>query len=239
MAAGIDPVHHVQVHGWLLVGGQKLSKTMAAEGGVRLTDISPVMLTDEFGVDPIRYYLLRETALGNDGDFSHEGITARYNTDLANNLGNLVARVSTIVAGKCDGVGPTPREDSPLRAAAETAIADASAAWDRFAPHHALEVTWGLIGATNAFLEQTAPWKLEPGDDLRAIMGDALEAIRIVTVLATPAMPAVCATIWQRIGLAGAPTDKIVSTSARWGRYAPVHTIEKGEPLFPRIKADA
>jgi len=239
MAAGIDPVHHVQVHGWLLVGGQKLSKTMAAEGGVRLTDISPVMLADEFGVDPIRYYLLRETALGNDGDFSHEGITARYNTDLANNLGNLVARVSTIVAGKCDGVGPTPREDSPLRAAAETAIADASAAWDRFAPHHALEVTWGLIGATNAFLEQTAPWKLEPGDDLRAIMGDALEAIRIVTVLATPAMPAVCATIWQRIGLAGAPTDKIVSTSARWGRYAPVHTIEKGEPLFPRIKADA
>ncbi len=239
MAAGIDPVHHVQVHGWLLVGGQKLSKTMAAEGGVRLTDISPVMLTDEFGVDPIRYYLLRETALGNDGDFSHEGITARYNTDLANNLGNLVARVSTIVAGKCEGVGPSPREDSPLRAAAETAIADASAAWDRFAPHHALEATWGLIGATNAYLEQTAPWKLEPGDELRAIMGDALEAIRLVTILATPAMPAVCATIWHRIGLAGAPTDEVVTTSARWGQYAPVNAIEKGEPLFPRIKADA
>jgi len=90
----------------LLLGGQKLSKTMASEGAVRLTDIAPIVLTSEFGVDPIRYYLLRETALGNDGDFSHEGILARYNTDLANNLGNLVARVTTIVATKCDGVAP-------------------------------------------------------------------------------------------------------------------------------------
>ena len=82
---------------------------MAAEGGVRLTDIAPIELTNEFGVDPLRYYLLRETALGNDGDFSHEGILARYNTDLANNLGNLVARVTTVVATKCDGVGPDAR----------------------------------------------------------------------------------------------------------------------------------
>jgi methionyl-tRNA synthetase len=109
MAAGLEPVSHVQVHGWLLIGGQKLSKTMAAEGELRLSDISPVMLTNEFGVDPIRYYLLRETALGNDGEFSLEGITQRYNTDLANNLGNLVARVTTVVDSKCAGVGPAPR----------------------------------------------------------------------------------------------------------------------------------
>ena len=239
MAAGIDPVHHVQVHGWLLVGGQKLSKTMAAEGGVRLTDISPVMLTDEFGVDPIRYYLLRETALGNDGDFSHEGITARYNTDLANNLGNLVARVTTIVAGKCGGRGPRPSVDAGLRDAAEVAIADASAAWNRFAPHHALEATWGLIGATNAYLEQTAPWKLEPGAALEEVMGNALEAIRLVTILASPAMPTVCDEIWRRIGLTGRPTDAVVADSATWGLYEATETIVKGEPLFPRIKADA
>jgi methionyl-tRNA synthetase len=239
MAAGIDPVSHVQVHGWLLVGGQKLSKTMAAEGGVRLTDISPVMLTDEFGIDPIRYYLLRDTALGNDGDFSHEGITARYNTDLANNLGNLVARVTTIVAAKCAGVGPQPSEDAPLRAAAEQAIRDATAAWDRFAPHHALEATWGLIGATNAYLEQAAPWKLETGPALDVIMGNALEAIRLVTILATPAIPRTCAAIWQRIGLSGSPSDVPVGTSGVWGLYAPQGNIEKGEPLFPRKKADA
>ena len=238
MAAGLEPVSHVQVHGWLLVGGQKLSKTMATEGGVKLTDIAPVMLTDEFGVDPIRYYLLRETSLGNDGDFSHEGITARYNTDLANNLGNLVARVTTIIATKCDGVGPAPQENSELAAAAQTAIGDAQSAWNRFAPNFALEATWGLIGATNAYLEQRAPWKMEPGEELNAVMGNALEAIRLVSILATPAIPQVCAVIWSRIGLEGAPTDEVFSTSARWGRYRAVHPITKGEPLFPRIKAN-
>jgi methionyl-tRNA synthetase len=108
-------VHHVQVHGWLLIGGEKLGKTMAAEGGVKITDIEPITLTQEFGVDPLRYYLLRETALGNDGDFSLEGIAARYNTDLANNLGNLVARVAAVVTSKCGGVGPKPKGDSSLR----------------------------------------------------------------------------------------------------------------------------
>ncbi|HEY5121009.1 MAG TPA: class I tRNA ligase family protein, partial [Acidimicrobiales bacterium] len=237
MAAGLDPVSHVQVHGWLLVGGQKLSKTMAAEGGVKLTDIAPVVLTDEFGVDPIRYYLLRETSLGNDGDFSHEGITARYNTDLANNLGNLVARVSTIVASKCAGMGPAPELTSELRPAAETAIEEAQAAWNRFAPNFALEATWGLIGATNAYLEQNAPWKMESGDALDSVMGNALEAIRLVTILATPAIPQVCVSIWTRIGLEGSPTDEVFATSAQWGRYRGTLTIEKGEPLFPRIRA--
>ena len=108
MAAGLEPPHHVHVHGWLLIGGQKLGKTMAADGGVKVSDISPTELAREFGVDPLRYYLLRETALGNDGEFSLEGITQRYNTDLANNLGNLVARVAAVVGTKCAGVGPAP-----------------------------------------------------------------------------------------------------------------------------------
>jgi methionyl-tRNA synthetase len=239
MAAGLDPVSHVQVHGWLLLGGQKLGKTMVADGAVKLTDISPFDLTSEFGVDPIRYYLLRETALGNDGEFSHEGITQRYNTDLANNLGNLVARVTTIVATKCEGVGPAPRDVSPLRGEAETAIHETASAWNGFAPQSALEATWGLIGATNAYLEQHAPWKMEPGDDLNAVMGDALEAIRLVAILASPSMPATCQEIWHRVGLAGSPSDEVFAKSATWGQYRASATIEKGEPLFPRMKSDA
>jgi methionyl-tRNA synthetase len=239
MAAGLEPVSHVQVHGWLLLGGQKLSKTMAAEGAVRLTDISPIELTNEFGVDPIRYYLLRETALGNDGDFSHEGIVARYNTDLANNLGNLVARVTTIVVTKCNGVAPAPEVDSALRAPAELAILESAKAWNGFAPQSALEATWNLIGATNAYLEQFAPWKMEPGADLEAVMGNALEAIRLVAILASPAMPKVCEEIWRRIGLRGTPTDEVFSSSTTWGRYRSDATIEKGTPLFPRMKSDA
>ena len=239
MAAGLEPPHHVQVHGWLLMGGQKLSKTMAAEGAVKLTDIAPVTLTSEFGVDPVRYYLLRETSLGNDGEFSHEGITHRYNTDLANNLGNLMSRVATVVATKCAGVGPAPRADSELAPLARAAIADAVEAWDSFSPQGALESTWRLLSATNAYLEEHAPWKMAPGVDVEAVLGDALEVLRLAAVLATPAMPAVCAEIWRRIGLTGSPEDATVDVAATWGLYPGGLVVEKGEPLFPRIRIDA
>ncbi len=238
MAAGLEPVSHVQVHGWLLLGGQKLSKTMAAEGAVNLTDIAPIELTNEFGVDPIRYYLLRETALGNDGDFSHEGILARYNTDLANNLGNLVSRVTTIVATKSDGKAATPDAKSPLRESAALAVARSAEAWNAFAPQSALEATWELIGATNAYLEDRAPWKMEAGSALDFVMGDALEAIRLIAILVSPAMPKVSQEIWRRIGLDGAPNDEAFATSSTWGQYQSDVMIQRGEPLFPRMKSD-
>ncbi|MFZ1063046.1 MAG: methionine--tRNA ligase [Acidimicrobiales bacterium] len=238
MAAGLEPPSHVHVHGWLLIGGQKLSKTMAAEGGVKLTDIAPIELTAEFGVDPVRYYLLRETSLGNDGEFSLEGVAHRYNTDLANNLGNLVARVCTVVAAKCAGRGPSPQPDSSLRDHAKSALDGNVAGWARFNPQSALESTWSLIGATNAYLEDHAPWKMEPGAALDAVMGDALEAIRQVAILASPAMPGVCAEIWRRIGLTGAPTDAPLASATEWGQYRGTATIEKGSPLFPRIASE-
>jgi methionyl-tRNA synthetase len=238
MAAGIEPPSHVQVHGWLLVGGQKLSKTMAGEGSVKLTDIAPQSLTSEFGVDPIRYYLLRDTPLGTDGDFSIEGITARYNTDLANNLGNLVARVATVVGSKCGGLSTTPASDSPLAAEAATAVDVARAAWQNFAPHTALEATWRLIGATNAHLEQNAPWKMEPGSEVDAVMGDALEALRIITALIVPAMPATAQEIWRRIGQSGDVATLNFDEVTRWGQLEAGISITKGEPLFPRIRTE-
>jgi methionyl-tRNA synthetase len=237
MAAGLDPVHHVHVNGWLLVGGEKLGKTMAAEGGVKVTDIEPIALSEEFGVDPLRYYLLRETALGNDGEFSLEGITARYNTDLANNLGNLVARVAAVVSSKCNGVGPRPKSDSTLRAVAEVSLARAAEAWENFAPQRALEATFELVGATNAYLETHAPWKMESGSAVEEVMGDALEAIRLVTILISPAMPSVAEEIWRRIGLKGAPDGAPFDQVAIWGLY-PGGEVEKGAPLFPRITSE-
>ncbi len=237
MAAGLDPVHHVHVNGWLLVGGEKLGKTMAAEGAVKVTDIEPIGLSQEFGVDPLRYYLLRETALGNDGEFSLEGITARYNTDLANNLGNLVARVAAVVTSKCAGVGPRPAADSALRAVAEVSLARAAEAWEHFAPQRALEATFELVGATNAYLETHAPWKMESGSAVENVMGDALEAIRLVTILISPAMPSVAVEIWRRIGLSGAPDAVPFDQVAIWGLY-PGGVVDKGAPLFPRITSD-
>ncbi|MGD0055733.1 MAG: class I tRNA ligase family protein [Acidimicrobiales bacterium] len=238
MAAGLEPVSHVQVHGWLLIGGQKLGKTMAAQGGVKISDISPTELAQEFGVDALRYYLLRETALGNDGEFSLEGITQRYNTDLANNLGNLVARVAAVVGTKCAGVGTVADAQSSLSRDAAVAIAESEAAWNGFAPQSALEATWRLIGATNGYLEDHAPWKMEPGPAVDIVMGDALEAIRLVCVLISPAMPGVAAEIWRRIGLEGAPSDERFHQSTTWGRYPGGRRVDRGEPLFPRITVE-
>src|SRR5271166_1893734 len=126
MAADISPPAEIFVHGYLLMGGQKLGKTMIAAGlaggegaaPLRITDVSPLALADEFGVDPLRYHLLREVPLGADGDFSYEGIVTRYNADLANNLGNLVSRVTTVVHSKCAGTGPPCNADSELAPAA-------------------------------------------------------------------------------------------------------------------------
>jgi methionyl-tRNA synthetase len=236
MAAGVDPPANIFVHGWLLVGGQKLSKSMAGDDApVKLTEITPASLTEEFGVDAVRYHLLRNTPLGTDGEFSMEGLTTRYNSDLANNLGNLVARVATVVGSKCDGIGPVADPSSPLAAAAARAVDDAVDAWARFAPHEALEATWRLIGAVNAELEATEPWKAEPGS-VGAVLGSALEVVRIVALLIAPAMPATADEIWQRIGLSGSPSAQRMPDAAAWGGYPGAMAVTKGTPLFPRRK---
>jgi methionyl-tRNA synthetase len=159
----------------------------------------------------------------------------RYNGDLANNLGNLLARVATVVGSKCGGVGSAPRPDSPLAEVAASASADAAIAWDNVQPSVALEATWRLVRETNAHLEANEPWKAEPGPEVDAVLGDALEALRIVAILASPAIPAATAEIWRRIGLHGAPEAQRVPDAVGWGQYPGGLPVEKGAPLFPRI----
>jgi methionyl-tRNA synthetase len=230
MAAGIAPPAHVQVHGWLLVGGEKMSKSS-------LNQISPGELTADYGVDPVRYYLVRDTPLGSDGDFSAEGITGRYNADLANNLGNLLSRVATVVGSKCGGVGPAPSDDSRLAGVAAAALNEASAAWTAGQPHLALEATWRLIRETNAELETAEPWKADPGPDVDSVLGSALEVLRIVSILIVPVMPSTAEKIWDRIGLVGSPADQRLPDGAAWGGYPAGRKVEKAPPLFPRRKA--
>ncbi len=228
MAAGIDPPAHVQVHGWLLVGGEKMSKSS-------LNKIAPDDLIAEYGVDPLRYHLLRDTPLGTDGDFSAEGITARYNADLANNLGNLAARVAAVVTSKCGGVGPAPDPASRLAGVAAEVVEETVAAWGRFQPHLGLEATWRLIRETNAELEAAEPWKTDPGPAVDAVLGSALEALRIVAVLASPAMPSTAREIHRRIGMDGDPAATPVPAGVAWGGYPGGLPVEKGAPLFPRL----
>ena len=229
LAAGIEPPRRIYVHGFLLVGGEKMSKT-------RLNQIAPADLVADFGVDGFRYHFLRDQQFGPDGDFSYERMVDRYNADLANNLGNLLSRVATVVGSKCAGVGPAPSSTSTLAAVAAEAYAAAAAAWARVAPSDALDATWRLIRETNAYLEANEPWKADPGPAVDAVMGDALEVLRIVAVLAWPAVPASAEEVWRRIGLDGSPSDARLPGSATWGGYPGGLTVEKGTPLFPRIK---
>ena len=228
MSAGIEPPKGWAVGGWLLVDGEKMSKTT---GNV----VNPLDLIDVVGVDGFRYYVLAETTYGNDGDFSDEGLIKRFNSDLANNLGNLAARVATVVEKKCGGVGPASSANSPLAEIAATAVAETSQAWAAVQPSKALEATWKLIGATNSYLEDNEPWKMEPGDAVNTVMGDALEALRIVSILANPALPTTTQEIWNRIGLTGNIADLRINADTKWGQYTGGTQVVKGQPLFPRL----
>jgi methionyl-tRNA synthetase len=228
MAAGVDPPARIAVHGYLLVGGEKMSKSA-------LTGIAPTDLTPTFGVDGFRYHLLRDQPFGPDGEFSYEGMVSRYNADLANNLGNLLARVATVVERKCGGIGPAPDPNSPLGGVAAAAYEAAAGAWDRIAPSEALEATWRLVRETNAALEVAEPWKAEPGPAVDAVLGDALEALRILAILASPALTRASQEIWRRIGLPGRVDDQRVPESLAWGSYPGGLKVERGAPLFPRI----
>ncbi len=230
IAAGLEPPRRVAAHGWLLLGGEKISKS-----NTKLTQITPADLVAEYGVDATRYQLLRDVPVGADGDFSYEGMVARYNADLANNFGNLVSRVTTVVGSKCGGVGPSPQAGSPLRDVARDVVAATSEAWGRLAPADALDATWQLIRQTNAYLEAHEPWKASPGPEVDAVLGDALEALRIVCILASPAVPGASAEAWRRLGLTGSPADQRLPASG-WGSAPAGRPVEKGEPLFPRRK---
>jgi methionyl-tRNA synthetase len=231
MAAGIDPPVDINVHGYLLVGGEKMSKTA-------FNQIAPADLVDEFGVDGFRYHFLRDTAFGPDGEFSYERLVERYNADLANNFGNLLSRVATVVGRKCDGMGPAPRADSPLGPVAADVYAASARAWADVQPSVALEATWRLIRETNAYLEANEPWKLDPGPEVAAVLGDALEALRIVSVLASPAIPTTAQEAWRRIGLPGSVVDQRLPEAATWGGYPGGLPVAKGPPLLPRLTAD-
>ena len=212
MSAGLPLPAGWAVGGHLLSGGQKMSKTT---GNV----VSPLALVDDIGVDGFRYYLLADTPYGYDGDFTYEGLIGRYNSDLANNLGNLLSRVSTVVAKKCGGIGPAPNGAVELSDTAEVAVTRTAEAWAAVAPSEALEATWSLISAANTYLEGHQPWKMPPGAAVNDVLGNALEVLRLVAILASPAVPDASQAIWERIGLPGRVDAQRLPAAAQWGQY--------------------
>jgi methionyl-tRNA synthetase len=237
MAAGIDPPTQVWAHGYLLVGGEKMSKT-------KLTGIHPLDLTEHFGVDSYRYYFMREISFGQDGNFSWESMTERHNADLANGLGNLASRVLAMLAGYFDGAVPDPlapgaEDDLP------SVIDDALRRYDE----HMLDVqlqpalvaVWDIVARANRYLVEKEPWKLakDPGarPELAGVLYAAAETLRILAIAIAPIMPRAAGRLWAQLGLGERLADQRLPDAGAWGRLPVGTTTTKGESLFPRLEA--
>lgn len=232
MAAGLALPECVFAHGWLLVGGEKMSKTA-------LNQISPADLVPEFGSDGFRYHFVADLRFGQDGDFSYEAMVARYNADLANNFGNLASRVLNMAVSYCGGVVPAARADGPLAMRAAAALDAFESALGELNFTDGFGAVWQLIRDANAYIEDRQPWALHKAGDAdatAAVLGDCLEVLRIVALLASPVIPRAAGELWRRLGLSGAPETARLPDDARWGETATAgNQLEKGASLFPRI----
>jgi methionyl-tRNA synthetase len=232
MAAGEAPPQCVFAHGFLLVGGEKMSKT-------RANQIEPAELVADFGADGYRYHFVADQRFGPDGDFSYEAMVARYNSDLANNFGNLASRVLNMATSYVGATTPDTREDGPLVDASTLAFTTLCDAVDRLDFSSGFGAVWQLIKDSNAYIEERQPWALhKAGDDVAvaAVLGDCLEALRIVALLASPVIPGAAAALWSRLGLAGAPEDQRLPDAAAWGYLDTAgNALVKGDALFPRL----
>ncbi len=233
MAAGIEPPDQVWAHGFLTVGGQKMSKTNA-------TGIHPFELIDHFGVDSYRYYFMREIQFGADGNFSWESMVERHNADLANGLGNLASRVLAMLGQYFDGTVPDP--EGAIDADAGL-VADSA---QRFSNHmervelsQALAAVWEIVARANVYLVEKAPWALAKEENRRKELAGVLyasaEVLRILALLISPVMPAAASRLWGQLGIRGSFSAQRLPEAARWGGLAPGTKTTKGESLFPRL----
>ena len=230
MAAGLPLPKQIFAHGWLLFENDKMSKS---RGNI----VRAIPIRDVMGVDALRYFLLREVVFGQDGSFSYDALVGRYNSDLANGLGNLASRTLTMVRQYRDGI-IHEAEAPAMKVHAEQTIIAVQDAFDRFEFSKGLEAAWALIGAVDKFIVEQAPWKQAKNPEpngLDATLYTAAEALRVVTALLSPVLPQSTAKIWAQLGMTE-PLESVKFETLHWGGLKSGHKIGEISPVFPRIE---
>ena len=236
-AIGLPPVRHLHVHGYWNVDDRKVSKSLG-------NMISPVIMREKYGFDAFRYFLMRDMVFGLDSSFSEEALIARINSDLANNLGNLVSRSLTMTKRNAGGEVPVPGPGEALEREVEAALAEAVSEVDahvrKLELHRALEAILRGVDAVNRYLEQREPWKAAKdesrADELKTTLYTCCEALRILSLLLYPFVPQTASEIARRIGMEGSLENARLPDDASFGKLSPGTATETGKPLFPRIE---
>ena len=236
MAAMLPPPKQVWAHGWFLMDAAKMSKS---KGNVVL----PRPIVNMLGMDALRYFLLREVVFGQDGNFSYDALVTRYNSDLANGLGNLASRTAAMLERNFAGQVPTPGarlpQDDALARDTQQAIGEVLERYDKFEFARALEAIWAVIAAADKYLTTEQPWALGDSSDEQTrkatILWTSAELLRIVTALAHPVLPESTAKVWKMLGYS-APVAAVELDGLRWGQLAPGTSLGKFQALFPRVE---
>src|SRR5438105_5487210 len=235
MAAMLPVPKQVWAHGWFLMDATKMSKS---KGNVVL----PRPIANMLGMDALRYFLLREVVFGQDGNFSYDALVTRYNSDLANGLGNLASRTAALIERNFGGKIPKAAErrpqDDALANEVQAAIGEVLENYENLSFARALEAIWGVISSADKYLTTEQPWALGNSEEEQArkatVLWTTAELLRIVTVLAHPVLPASTEKVWALLGLPGS-VAALELDGLRWGQLTPGKQLGHAQPLFPRV----
>ncbi len=231
MAAGWELPKEVFAHGWLLFENDKMSKT---RGNI----VRPAPISETMGVDALRYFLLREIVFGQDGSFSFDALVGRYNSDLANGLGNLASRTLSMIQQYRGGVVPDAECDAAIGEAVTGGTAAALDAYEKFEFSRALEAIWNIISVVDKFIVERAPWKLAKDPHAQRKLDETLltsaEALRVVTALVSPALPHAAQAIWRQLGF-NEPVAALRTDALAWGSALAGQKIAEIKGVFPRL----
>ena len=235
MSAGLELPKRIMIHGFLQNNGVKMSKSL---GNV----VAPADFVAQYGLDQVRYFFLREVPFGADGNYNHEAIVGRMNSDLANNFGNLAQRSLSMVAKNCEGRVPAPgafsAEDTAILGQANGLLDAARAAFEKQEFSRALEAIWAVLGDTNAYFAEQAPWVLRKTDveRMNTVLYVTLEVLRIVAILAQPVMPTATAAILHTLGQ---PEGEARQFAAIGTPIAAGTELPAPAPVFPKYEEPA